>query len=177
MTAITRPQVRLHYGRGVSGVRRLRGLGQYDAAGNYIGPTDTVGNPLPDYGTGANILTPTGQLAPGAFPIDVSGTVTPAAGSGGGTNVNTSPFNLTTFLSNVVSTAGKTAQTALSPYSALAPGTTLYTTPSGTMVSTAGAAGSNLLSSLNLGSTLSSMLPILLIGGAAILLVSMMGRK
>lgn len=133
--------------------RRLRGLGQTDPA--LTDPTDLgwTTTSVPSY-TG----------------------VTASAGAGIPASTTT---NWTNILSNLINVAGKTTQVALSPLSALPAGSYYSQTPYGTIVSTGGAATSsaitsNLLNSLT--SSLSGIMPILLIGGG-VLVVMMMAKK
>jgi hypothetical protein len=62
---------------------------------------------------------------------------------------------------------------ALSPFSALKPGTTVFQTPTGTSVSTIPGAANPLA----FGTQLQSYMPFLLIGGGVLLLVMIAGRS
>jgi hypothetical protein len=157
MTAITRP----YYVRIANAKRGYRGLGQCDpTVATCIG----TGGEAVDVQEGGTYVPPSP-----AQQIYFPSTTTSTAGSGGGTtSQQTNPW--ASLLSTLVTTAGKTAQTALSPFSALPAGTYYATGPGGTVVSTAGTASAA-------AAQLTSYLPIILIGGGLLVVVMMMGKK
>lgn len=130
---------------------RMRGLGQVDPA--LTDPTD---------------LGWTTTSVPGYTGVPAM----PAAAGGGSTPT---PINWGSILSNLITTAGKTAQVSMTPLAALPAGSYYSSSPYGTVVSTGGAATSNLLAS-SLTSSLSGMMPLLLIGGGLLVVVMMLKK-
>lgn len=127
---------------------RLRGLGQIDPSTDPFA-TDPFMNAVESWAT------------------------SPAAGTT--TTTTSTPINWTSILGNLISTAGKTAQVSMTPLAALPAGSYYSASPYGTVVSTGGAATSNVLAS-TLTSSLSSMMPILLIGGGLLVVVMMLKK-
>jgi hypothetical protein len=149
--------VPLRYGMGaVRYRRRRRGVGQ----------DDTSSLPLFDtsYQIGPAVVDTSGSLGQ---PLQLG---TPGTGTDSWATGTSSPFNWTSFLNNLTSTAGAVAKVAETPM-------TTYTLPNGTVVTTPLAASNSALSSLGLSSSLSSMLPILGIGLLALFAFGAIGKK
>jgi hypothetical protein len=103
------------------------------------------------------------------LPVLVPGTTWPTSQSGGAYPASTGQgFNWGSLLNTLIGQAGSTARAAITPLSVLPPGSSYYQTAEGTAVTTGGRAP--LSSQLGLTS-LSGLLPILLIGGAVVLMV------
>ena len=158
MNAIRYPMMRVQY--------RRRGLGQTSCQ-------DANGNPV-DCGDPSALLTTCtaasqSECPPGTTwiysPSPFPSTTTPSA-QPGGASTTTQPINWGQIIGNLITTAGKTAQTAISPLSNLTPGTTYYSTPQGTLVSTAGGA-TNALATANIA----AYMPLILLAGGAVALI------
>ena len=96
-------------------------------------------------------------------PIDTSGG---GGGSAGGSGGSGSTFDLSNVLASLFGNAAAVAKVAETPV-------TTYRLPNGTIVTGAAPLNQSLLS----GSSLTSILPVLGIGLAAVLVISMMGKK
>jgi hypothetical protein len=131
-----------------------------------LGQTDSVN--LVDTG---GFITTAGTTVPSILPTTITPTATSPAGGG---------FNWTSFLTNLTNQAGATARASIAPLSVLPPGSSYFTSPYGTGVSVGGAAANPLASQLglqNMMSSLTGMLPILLIVGGVVLVISMAGGR
>jgi len=146
-------------------MRRMtgRGLGQldYTPIGGYT-PVDTSGEAVDVAEGGTYQPPPPAYQTYSTMPSTGWPTAT-GAGAGGSTWTN--------IINNLISTAGKAYQANVAPATLLPPGSTYVTSPYGTQVTTGGA-----LNPAALTSQLSGLLPILLIGGAVVL-VFMMANK
>jgi hypothetical protein len=131
-----------------------------------------VGNPVPVVG-GVPTLTPSGNLCPagtvaiGSNCFDPTNPNNTVVGTPASTSVPAGSSDLTTLLASLFGNAAKVATVAETP-------TTTITLPNGTVVS--GVTSTSAASLLG-GANLTAMLPILGIGLAAFLLISMMGSK
>jgi hypothetical protein len=136
-------------------------------------------NPLTSLDSGG-FFSPSGTINPASIgsPITISATAYPTA-----TVASPTPgFNWTSFLTNLVNQAGATARADIAPLSVLPRGSTVIQSPYGSAVTVGGAAAAaNPLASQlglrNMMSSLTGMLPILLIMGGVVLVISMAGGK
>jgi hypothetical protein len=198
MNARVRPQYRYYVPRR-RGFRGLGDDGTDDSSGDFtpIGPPAITANPVtynpaglvgtwydPTTDTivgkdaGGNIWdTETGLPSTSSYrpPTSTASTSTGVSTSTSSTPAGpTSPTqNWAAVLNTAVANAGKIIQQDTNPIFNLAPGTYAQVGPGGTIVSTAGIPATNPLATL----TSSSMMPLLLIGGAGLLLFAFLGKK
>lgn len=175
MTAIQYPRRAIYYNQRPQRLRGFRGLGQCPDDTGFdpcaaTGPTTVTTPPILDTGISPTLpnTTATNPFASvlQSFGIPLGTTSTPTA-LPGAAQTTTQPINWASIINNLIGTAGKATTTALSPFSALQPGTVLSMTPQGTVVSTAGSGAAQAASAANL---ISAYMPLILLAGGAVLL-------
>jgi hypothetical protein len=155
--------------------RGFRGLGQngaVDGGSTYYNPTQVFGVGIADPGFVNYDPSPTGS-DPASAPGSVSAWWNATFGSGSGSSAppSSSPWSNPSLLATAINQIGSTVRTAIFPQSALPPGSVYTTSPYGTTITTGGAA-----STAALTSSLTGMLPILLLVGGVVLVISMVKR-
>lgn len=149
----------------------------------WSGLGDTVCPDYPDtstcYDTGTTDTSTQTVTFPPGYPTGTTlpSTGSPSAGSGGATPPATStPVNWTAVIQSIITGTAKGVQ--LSQLTNMAPGSFYQQTPQGAIIaSTAGIPGTSAFTNLTSSANLQGMMPILLVGGAVVVLMMMGARR
>jgi hypothetical protein len=153
-------------------VRGVKGFGQTDDTGSGIPDTSTSFNPTTGLSSGS-LTDELNYLFPFGGTIDSTGNVTAGSTGSNSSSSNTSSSNSNP-LASLAASISSLALKMFGPQPSLIPGTSVvYNPATGQMVSSTGTA----LSATAIMSSLSSYLPLILLVGGGMFVISMMEKK